>query len=246
MKITEGLFLVGSGRSGVGLTHYLDCNVYLVDGGKNLALIDAGVGLDTGLIEQRIAEHGRRLGSDSLLLLTHGHADHSGGARLLRERYGLEVAASPEEAAALRAGDEAAIGLDIARNAGYYPADYHLSPTPVDTELSDGDEIELGGVTIRVIRTPGHSVGGLSFLCEIHGRKTIFVGDLLTFNGYISLQNIPGVDIRQYSRSVLRLEGMDIEMFMPGHNLFTLSGGQYHIDRAIEAFRKLGVPPNAT
>jgi len=245
MQIWANLFLVGSGRSGVGLTHPLDCNVFLVDGGRKLALIDAGVGLDTHLIEQQIAGHGRRLGSDSLLLLTHGHADHSGGTRFLRERYSLQVAGSPEEAIALRAADEEALGLNVARAAGYYPADYRLRSTPVDRELSDGEEIDLGDVSIRVTRTPGHSSGGLSFLCEIDGRRTLFVGDLLAFGGYISLQNIPGVDVLQYGRSVLKLEGLEIEMFMPGHGLFTVSGGQYHIDKAAASFRKLGVPPNA-
>ncbi len=245
MEIAERLFLVGSGRSGVGLTHHLDCNVYLIDGGGRLALIDAGVGLEPQLIERRIARHGYRLDRETLLLLTHAHADHCGGALRLRQCYGLKVACSKEEAGFLRTGDEAALGLDVARRAGYYPADYHLLPTPVDIELADGDGIRLGEVFIRAVHTPGHSVGGLSFLCEIQGRKAIFVGDLLAHGGLISLQNIPGVDIRRYSDSVMRLEGLNVDMFMPGHGLFSLSQGQYHIDKAAAAFRQLGVPPNA-
>ena len=46
MQLTEFVHLVGSGQSGFSLTDPLDCHVYLLDGGSELALIDTGVGRD--------------------------------------------------------------------------------------------------------------------------------------------------------------------------------------------------------
>ena len=46
MKIAPGIHIVGSGRQGFGLTDDYDCHVYLVDGGDEYALIDAGGGRD--------------------------------------------------------------------------------------------------------------------------------------------------------------------------------------------------------
>ncbi len=47
MKLTNDVYLVGGGDYGFNLTHRLDCHTYLVDGGGELALIDAGFGPGT-------------------------------------------------------------------------------------------------------------------------------------------------------------------------------------------------------
>ena len=49
MQLTERVYLVGSGASGFSLTHHSDCHIYLIDGGSESALIDAGTGLGTEL-----------------------------------------------------------------------------------------------------------------------------------------------------------------------------------------------------
>ncbi len=244
MKIVENLCLVGSGDSGVGLTHPLDCNVYFLRCAKETILVDSGVGIAPILIEKQIEEGGFSIDESTVLLLTHCHADHAGGASYFREKYGLRVAIAQEEADFLENAVEDQIGLDRARDAGYYPAEYRLQGCPVDIRLADGENISLGLLKIKVIHTPGHSPGSVCFSCDIERRRALFVGDLLSFNGAISLQNIPGASVQEYGRSVLKLEGMRIEMLLPGHYLFTIRNGQSHIDKAISAFRGLGLPPN--
>lgn len=54
MKITDNIFLVGSSQ--IGLSHSSDCSVYLIDGGNELALIDAGVGIEIEKIFANIKE----------------------------------------------------------------------------------------------------------------------------------------------------------------------------------------------
>ena len=57
MQITERIYLVGSGSAGFSLTFHSDCHIYLVDGGAELALIDAGVGPGRDDILQNIRSH---------------------------------------------------------------------------------------------------------------------------------------------------------------------------------------------
>ena len=138
MKITDEVYAVGGGRNGLGISDGHDCNVYLIDGGGELALIDAGCGCNV----EPILDNIRALDFDPLrvgrLLLTHAHADHCGGAAEIHESLSLEVAVSAKEAEALEQGDEAAVSLDRARAEGIYPADFRLKPCPVAQRLSHG------------------------------------------------------------------------------------------------------------
>lgn len=245
MKLLDQVSMVGSGSAlGIGLTHPLDCHVYLLDGGTELALIDAGVGIDTERILRVIEGDHYDLSRIKYLFLTHGHADHAGGAARLKELLGLSVVAPRSEADFIRTGDERSIGLDVAKKAGFYPDDYVFRPCQVDREVKEGDRVTVGDLCLDVIDTPGHSIGGVVYLVRLRSCLAAFVGDLVAHGGAISLQNIPGADVQAYSRSVLKLENRGIDAFFPGHLCFSLSDGQKHIDKAAAAFRRLGVPPS--
>ena len=245
MKLTESVHLVGSGANGIGLTSPYDCNVYYIVCGTEGILIDSGSGCASERIIREVNAADPQTRPITRLLLTHHHGDHAGGARDLRFRYGCQVLAPREEADSIIQGDEAAMGLDVARRAGFYPEDYHFSPCPVDFRVSPGETLQAGGVSIRVLDGAGHSLGGVCYYLQLDGRNMLFVGDLLSFRGLISLQNIPGADVARYSKSVLALEGLPVDCFFPGHGCFSLSGGDAHIRAAAAAFKKLGIPKNA-
>ena len=116
MQLTEHIYLVASGDMGFSLTHPLDCHVYLVDGGEEAALIDAGAGLGTEDLLAGIRATGLDVSRIRWLLLTHPHADHAGGAAALREAMcGLRVATASEAAPWVSAADEHLTSLDFAR-----------------------------------------------------------------------------------------------------------------------------------
>jgi glyoxylase-like metal-dependent hydrolase (beta-lactamase superfamily II) len=244
MKLADRLYLVGSGD--FGLSDDYDCHVYLLDGGSQAALIDAGGGRDVPSIISNIEDDGVPLERIRYLLLTHGHADHSGGAAGLREALDLRVLASHEVAAYLRAGDERGISLDVARNAGVYPPDFPFCPCPVDDELSDGQQVVIGDCHLTVMETPGHAAGCLCLVMERAGRQHLFSGDTLFFGGRILLQNIPDCDLQAHLRSIERLSTLSVDVFLPGHRGFALRDGQRHIDAAMQMLKRLGVPPNLT
>lgn len=243
MKLLDQVHLVGSGRLGFELTDDYDCHIFLLDGGSEAALIDAGGGRDVPAILENLRATGLQR-KVRKIILTHAHADHMGGAGQLRTALEAQVCAPWQAAPWIRAGDERAVSLDLARAAGAYPADYRLQSSPVDVELHEGDRVRVGDLELQVLETPGHSRGHCSYLVQTETRKLLFGGDLVFFNGTVILQNIPDCSIQEYSSSMCRLEGLGINSLLCGHLTLPLRNGQKHIDLAIAAFRTLGVPKN--
>jgi hydroxyacylglutathione hydrolase len=247
VKLTPEIALVGSGSFGFDLSSPADAHLYLIDGGDELVLVDAGCGGsigDTGLILRNIAADGYDPARISKLLLTHYHFDHMGGAAEVQEALGVPVHASPLTARVLESPDELATLLSAVKDAGYVPDDYELRPCPATGDLVDGTTIRVGRLTVTVFETPGHCNGHLSFLVEGGDRRTLIQGDLVFFGGTIVLQNIPDCSIQLYGESVRKLAALDFDAFLPGHGPISLRNGKRHIDLAASQFAKLMVPKN--
>jgi glyoxylase-like metal-dependent hydrolase (beta-lactamase superfamily II) len=244
MRLTPEIYLIGSGHLGFDLTDPLDCHVYALDGGDEIAIVDAGVGRRPEALLDNLRADGldpARVGS---ILLTHAHADHGGGLARLRELTGARVHVPREAAPWVEAADEDRISLPEARAAGFYPLDYRMQPCPVDGAIGDGDALTVGRLTLRAIETPGHSRGHCSYLLDGAAGRALLAGDLVFWGGRISLQKIWDCSLHDLAASLEKLDGLDIDALLPGHGLLPLTGGQAHIDRALAIFRKLGVPPN--
>ncbi len=248
MRLTRDVALVGGGDNGFNLSAALDCHVYLLDGGDELALIDAGVGGtagDTGEILRNIADDGYDPGRISQLLLTHYHADHAGGAAGVREHLRVPVHGSALTAAALEAGDEAAISLDFAKASGFYPMDYIFRSCPAAGDLREGVPFQVGRLTVTPFETPGHCRGHLSFLVEGGDRRYLIGGDLVFWGGTIVAQNIADCSIQEYAASAQKIADVPFDALLPGHFALSLRDGKRHVDRAAASFRKLMIPRNA-
>lgn len=243
MKLSERIYLVGSGSFGFDLTDPYDCHVYLVDGGDELALVDVGAGMGA----EAIVENVRREGFDPErirhLILTHAHGDHAGGAARMRRLLGdLAVYLSRATARFLRESDEEGISLGAAKAAGIYPPDYRLEPCEVDVELAEGDRVQVGSLELEVLDTPGHCDGHVSLLLEHEGARTLFAGDVVFFGGKILLQAIYDCRLDEEIRSLRKLRQLEVTALCPGHLTLSLNGGQRHIERANEALDRLLIP----
>ena len=242
MQLTERIWIVGSGRYGFGLTHHSDSHIYLVDGGSEIALIDAGAGLGSDAVVARIERTGRARDRVRQLFVTHAHADHAGGAGPLRESLSLDVHASAEVARILRAGDEKAASVDIGKAQGTYDPDYQYAATPA-SELQDGERIQVGEVAVEAIETPGHSVGHMAYLVHDGSRTDLFTGDTLLFGGRIVLQNTWDCNLRTHLDSLKRLGEHRFEGLFPGHLTFTVTEGERQLRVALDAIDRGGIPP---
>lgn len=244
MKLTERVHLVGSGWLGFGLSHDLDCHTYLVNGGTELALIDAGVGLEADRIAANIQGDGLDPGKLKYVLLTHAHSDHAGGCKYWKDRFGVRVFASPEAGKFVSMGDEAGISLAAAKAGGFYPADYHFPACPIDGELREGDIFRVGDCELRAIETSGHCGGMLSFFMTTGGRTHLFSGDTVFHGGKILMTNVYDCDFQQYVKSLQKLDGLSVDVLLPGHLCLALSAGQSHIQKALDCLARMVLPPN--
>lgn len=241
MKIMPGIYLVGAGM--VGLSHSNDSYIYLLDGGGEPALIDAGVGLEIERIFANIEEDGFDPTKINKVILTHTHADHAGGCKGMREKLRCKIFVPGDEVNLLERGTDEELGLIIAKESGIYSPDYLFPHCSTDVVVSNGDTIWVGELQLRAIHTPGHSPGSTCYLLEHRGKHILFTGDVVFYDGEIGLLNYWGSNLADYRSYINRLANLSVDVLLPGHKLFTLRDGQQHIDRAISALEKLSVPP---
>ena len=245
MELIEGLHLVASGSGGFDLTDPFDCHAYLVDGGGEAALIDAGIGAAVDQLLAGVDRAGVERDRLRYLLLTHAHPDHSGGAAALKEALpGLQVLASAQVADVVERGDEEAMSLEAGKRAEFYPADFRFTPCPVDGRLADGDRIVIGDRSLTAIETPGHSAGHLAFVGDVGGRRACFGGDLVFYGGLISLESNWDCSLQAYASSVARLAREPVDALLPGHHQVSLAHGHRHLEAAARQF-ELGFVPRS-
>lgn len=244
MKLLDNLYMVASGDVGLSLTSYLDCNVYLINAGGELILIDSGSNYEPHKMDTLIESLGFSLEQIKIILLTHYHADHAGGAARLKELTGCAVYASAKEADAIITGNLERIGLTAALKAGYvYPKGYTFRPCPDVRKLSHGDTLSLNGIIVKALAVPGHSLEGMVYYVDINGKYCLFTGDSLFPGGKIMLQNLPDVSIYSYYLALKNLGELDVDAFFPGHREPSLNRGKRHIEAALNQFEKLVLPP---
>lgn len=145
---------------------------------------------------------------------THGHFDHVQGVDAVRRATGAPFWIHEAEREVLEEGPARArllFGLEL-------PA----SPVP-DRWLCDGDRLQVGGLSLTVRHTPGHSPGGVCLL----GDGLAFVGDTL-FAGSIGRTDLPGADLDTLLRSIAQvlLPLPDETVCYPGHGPETTIGDE--------------------
>lgn len=240
MKIRENVFLVGSGFAGFRMTSNQDCNVYLLDGGSEAALIDAGGGLEPHRIVENIHRDGIGIGKVKSVLLTHAHGDHAAGAANWQGEYGMKVYCAQEAKPWIEEGDEAKFSLDLARTAGIYPEDFVAPPCPITRGLKDGDIVTVGSITLQVIETPGHARGHVSYWWK--EQRLLFSGDVVFPGGKIAPQVTWDFSIIELRDSIAKLHALQAEVLCAGHGAPQLTHAAAEINIAHRKLQKMQFP----
>lgn len=143
---------------------------------------------------------------------SHAHIDHILGVAEVQRQTGAKFYMHEGEAPI--AAGAGALSLRLTGQAAEDPPDPDFTP-------NDGDEIEVDGLKLRVIHTPGHTPGSLSYYTE----GMLFSGDTL-FAGSIGRTDLPGGDYDQEMASIIDklLVLPDETIVLPGHMMETRIG----------------------
>lgn len=167
------------------ITNPFQENTYIVWCGdtKEAALIDCGAlfPAEHEKINEFVKNEGLKI---THLLNTHLHLDHCFGNNWASRTFGVKTEASLKDEVLFKGIKNQATLFGVpAEFLDTEDADYSVK------ELREGDEVKIGNGSLKVIETPGHTPGGISFLNEIDWN--IFVGDTL-FAGSVGRTDIDG------------------------------------------------------
>lgn len=197
-------------------------NAYLIAADNGLTLIDTGPAGSAERLARALDTLGYVIGDISQIIVTHAHADHAGGLAELQARTRAEVWMHPLDAALVRSGmamrpstrptpgllNRIIYRLTIAR------APRTITPASVDHEVEDRATLPFAG-GLRVIHTPGHSLGQIALLWPAHG------GVLLAADAAINVAGLalfPAYeDLAQGHASLARLAAHAFEVACFGH-----------------------------
>lgn len=136
-------------------------NCYLIYNEENLLVVDPGN--DAELIKKYIQELNKK---PVAILLTHTHYDHIGAVEEIRHAYEIPVYVSPLE--------QEWLGNPQLNLSGMGGQPILVSPAEQEFTMT---QYTLGGMTFEVVPTPGHSIGGVSFI--FHSDRFVVTGDAL-------------------------------------------------------------------
>ena len=188
---------------------------YLIIGGDRALLFDTGMGIRN--IQAVVAGLTRLPVS---VVNSHTHNDHVGDNWRFSDVYGMDTDftrtnahGSKEDAQAELAPDEICGALP----AGFDAKAYATKPFHITHWLHDGDKIDLGGRTLKVIGTPGHTPDAIALLDETNG--LLFTGDSF-YLGPIYLYR-PETDLDAYVASMQKLAVLapHLQLLLPSHNV---------------------------
>ncbi len=151
-------------------------------------------------------------GKPVAILLTHGHFDHIQAVDTLRDTWKIPVYAEESEAEVL--------GNAMKNLSGMWGTAY---TTFADKLVRDGDVLELAGLRIQVLHTPGHTQGSCCFY--LPEEKVLFSGDTLFYCSYgrVDFPTSSAKDMKESVQRLLRELPEDVAVY-PGHESFTKIG----------------------
>ena len=201
---------------------YTNCYVVGCNETKEALIIDPA--FDTELVAKRILSEAVQLELQiKYIVNTHGHSDHIAGNGIAKKLTTAPILIHEYDAPMLTNATENLTLLFGLRT---------VSLPPADQILHDGDAINVGEVTLRVLHTPGHTRGSISIL----GNDDVFTGDTL-FAGSIGRTDLPNSAPKEIMNSLKKLRALpDRIKVYPGHGPVSTIGEENKSNPFLQSF----------
>jgi metallo-beta-lactamase class B len=196
-KIAGNLYYVGTA----------DLAAYLVRTPQGNILINSDFPEDVPLIRKSIESLGFRYADTKILLISHAHDDHAGGAGVIKQQTGAALMVMDADVA------------DIQSHAPGQPG------ARVDRVLHDGDTVALGGSTLTARLTPGHTKGCTTWTLRVdEGGRTldaVIIGSPNVNPGYVLVgnRNYPSI-AADYEKTFAVLKSLPVDLFLGAHGAY--------------------------
>jgi len=208
-RVSEGVFAV------LEPGHTEEAISYLILGGERGVLLDTGMG-----IANLRAEIERLTDLSIVVVTSHGHYDHVGDHHRFSEVWAFDSDSDVARIEQGRSREECtqymAPGLYLELPDGFDPATYEILPSRVTRRLQHLEVIDLGGRTLTVHHTPGHTEGSI---CLLDSRDNLlFTGD--TFYPGMMFAHFEDSDLAVYQKSIDYLVDLlpRVNHLCPSHN----------------------------
>lgn len=215
-------------------------SVHVIDTGAGLLMLDTGYQHSLYLTLDSMYRLGLDPHDIKYILLTHGHIDHFGAARALKELTGAQLVLGWED-------EKYATGeldLSYAKELGM---EFNETFRP-DILLRDGDTISLGNTAVTAVATPGHTPGAMSYFFTVtDGTETYRAGlhggmGINTLErGFLEKYDLPFTLREDFCNSMLRLNQEHVDIFLGNHMQHNHTGEKYQ--RLLQGDAKAFVNP---
>ncbi len=210
------VFEVAAGVYAIDEPHQSEETIsYLIVGTKRAMLFDTGMGISN---LKELAERLTRL--PIAVLNSHTHNDHVGDNWRFQRVYGMDTAFSKKNAQGSRKAAQDEIGENEICGSlptGFDTKSYATLPWKVTNAIQDGAKIDLGGRTLEVLSTPGHTPDALCLFDREAG--LLFTGD--TYYPAAIWLSRPETDLNAYGASIRRLAALmpAVKKVLGAHNI---------------------------
>lgn len=192
-----------------------DLTSYLISTPQGLILLDGGSAQLAPVIQRHIEQLGFKVEDIRILLNSHAHLDHAGGLALLKRLSGAKMIASEGDRPLLeRRSQDPQFGDRLG-----FPG------VQVDQVIHDGEAVELGGISLRAVLTPGHTPGCTTWTMTVTdgGKKynVVFLCSVSAPEEYKLVNNraYPQI-VADYEHSFARLKRLPCDVFLGAHGTF--------------------------
>ncbi len=203
----------------IGNIYYVgaaDITSFLITTPKGHFLLDGGFRETAPQITTNIAKLGFKISDVKFLLNSQSHYDHAGGFDELKKLTGAKMIASEADKLGLENGG---------KNDPQWGDQFGYVPVKVDRVVKDGEQINLGGVRMKAVITPGHTPGCTTWTLPVKEKgksyDTVFVCSASVPEGYklIGNEKYPSI-VADYERTFGVLKGLNADIFLGSHGVF--------------------------